>query len=222
VKFTKLAGVMVILAMMVAGVLIGCGEKQQQDPSSEVTIEEAGEASEASTETESEISEKEVAEEPGHESEPVNEEPKIDPGAGRPTAPDFTLADLSGSQHSLSDFRGKVVLLDFWATWCGPCRKEIPHLVKFYDAYSSQGFVILGVGLDKEANLSRFASEAGIRYIVLVDEKGVAGKPYGIRSIPRTLIIDKKGRIAFDHTGFPPGMEVEMEAEILTLLAEKY
>jgi peroxiredoxin len=138
----------------------------------------------------------------------------------RKAAVDFTLADLSGTPHSLSDYQGKVVLVDFWATWCGPCREEIPHLAKLYEAYGSQGLVVLGVGLDKEASLAEFVSENGISYVVLVDETGVTGNLYSVKGIPRTLIIDKKGRIAFDHTGFAPGMEVTMEQEIRTLLAE--
>ncbi|MEA3312136.1 MAG: TlpA disulfide reductase family protein [candidate division WOR-3 bacterium] len=218
-KFAKLAWVMVVT--LILGIGLGCSKKNLNDVPPVVPTEDVSTTSGTTELTDTSSPEPQF---PGQEEDTAKSStsPKPDPGANRRQAPDFTLADLSGSQHSLSDFRGKVVLVDFWATWCGPCRKEIPHLVKFYDAYSSQGFVILGVGLDKEANLSRFANQNGISYIVLVDEKGVAGKLYGIRSIPRTLIIDKKGRIAFDHTGFPSGMEVEMEAEILTLLAEKY
>ncbi len=213
-KLARLSGIIVILSILGSGLLAGCGNKNPSE-TPEVT-ERIPDTSSAS-----EVADTLLEGDEGNTTQ-TSTAPKEDPGADRRQAPDFTLADLSGSQHSLSDFRGKVVLLDFWATWCGPCRKEIPHLVKFYDAYKPQGFVILGVGLDKEANLSRFASQIGMNYIVLADEKGVAGKLYVIRSIPRTLIIDKKGRIAFDHTGFAPGMEVEMEAEILTLLAEKY
>jgi len=213
-KLARLSGIIVILSILGSGLLAGCGNKNPSE-TPEVT-ERIPDTSSAS-----EVTDTSLEGDEGNTPQ-TSAEPKEDPGADRRQAPDFTLADLSGSQHSLSDFRGKVVLLDFWATWCGPCRKEIPHLVKFYDTYSSQGFVILGVGLDKEANLSRFASQIGMNYIVLADEKGVAGKLYVIRSIPHTLIIDKKGRIAFDHTGFAPGMEVEMEAEIISLLAEEY
>jgi len=183
-KLARLSGIIVILSILGSGLLAGCGNKNPSE-TPEVT-ERIPDTSSAS-----EVTDTSLEGDEGNTPQ-TSAEPKEDPGADRRQAPDFTLADLSGSQHSLSDFRGKVVL------------------------------VILGVGLDKEANLSRFASQIGMNYIVLADEKGVAGKLYVIRSIPHTLIIDKKGRIAFDHTGFAPGMEVEMEAEIISLLAEEY
>lgn len=145
-----------------------------------------------------------------------------DPGTGRTKALDFTLADISGATHSLSSYRGKVVLVDFWATWCPPCRAEIPHLTRLYNTYKSQGLIILGVGLDKKSSISKFLLSNSISYVVLVDETSVTGGLYNIRGIPRTIIVDKKGRIASDHTGFSPGMENELEAEIKTLLAEEY
>jgi thiol-disulfide isomerase/thioredoxin len=115
-----------------------------------------------------------------------------------------------------------VVLLDFWATWCGPCKAEIPHLVKLYNKYKSQGLVVIGVGLDKQARLADYVKQNGVTYITLVDEKSASAKAYNVSGIPRTLMIDKKGRIAFDHTGYSPGMESQVEAEITGLLAEEY
>ncbi|MBD3286845.1 redoxin domain-containing protein [candidate division WOR-3 bacterium] len=149
-------------------------------------------------------------------------EPKPDPGPDRKAAPDFTLKDMSGKSHTVSAYKGKVVLLDFWATWCGPCKKEIPHLEAIYNKYKSQGFAALGIGLDKESNLERYLSKTPIAYTVLVDEKGVSGGLYGISGIPRTILIDKKGRIAYDHTGYRPGMENQIEQEVTSLLAEEY
>lgn len=215
----KLSGVMIVLLILGAG--LGCAKKNLNDVPPLVPTEDVPTTSGTTELTDTSSPEPRP---PSQEEDTAKSStsPKPDPGADRRQAPDFTLADLRGNQHSLSDFRGKVVLVDFWATWCGPCRKEIPHLVKFYDAYSSQGFVILGVGLDKKANLSRFASEMGMSYLVLADEQGVTARLYGIRSIPRTLILDKKGRIAFDRTGFAAGMEAEMEAGIISLLAEEY
>jgi len=213
-KLARLSGVMVVLLILGSGLLAGCGNK---NPSETPELTERI----PDTSSASEVADTSLEGDEGNTPQ-TSTAPKEDPGADRRQAPDFTLDDLRGNQHSLSDFYGKVVLLDFWATWCGPCRREIPHLIKFYDTYKPQGFVVLGVGLDKKANLSRFASQNGMSYIVLADEKGIAGKLYGIRSIPRTLIVDKKGRIAFDHTGFVPGMESEMEAQIRTLLAEEY
>jgi peroxiredoxin len=218
-KFVKIAGVMVVLSILGIGLLAGCAKKNPDDVLVTPPVTPAEDLSETSvTDTSSKPGP------PGQKGDTVETVavPEEDPGADRRAAPDFTLTDLSGNEHSLSDFRGRVVLVDFWATWCGPCRREIPHLVKLYEGYSSQGFVVLGVGLDKKAKLAEFARENRMSYVVLVDEKGVTGSLYAIRGIPRTLIIDKKGRIAFDHTGFAPGMEVKMEQEIRTLLAEEY
>jgi peroxiredoxin len=216
-RFAKIAGVMAVLAILEAGSLAGCAKRKGNDghvmppqPTSDtLTTPQVGDTS--------------LQSQPGQgEADTSNVSTPHDPGADRRAASDFTLADISGKEHSLSDYQGKVVLVDFWATWCRPCVMEIPHLIKLYEDYSSQGFVILGVGLDKKAKLAEFARENGMSYVVLVDERGVTGKLYSVKGIPRTLIIDKKGRIAFDHTGFAPGMEVQMEQEIRTLLAEKY
>jgi len=211
-KFAKITGVMIILLILGFG-LAGCkpkpADEDQANPIPDVPMSQAAQTPDSITEQVESDTESST-------------EPDSDPGKNRKQAPDFTLADLSGRLHSLADFQGKVVLVDFWATWCGPCRKEIPHLVKLYDTYKSKGFVILGVGLDRQSNIAKFVADNKISYTVLVDEKSVAARPYGVSGIPRTLIIDKKGRIAFDHTGFAPGMEKEMEAEIGTLLAEEY
>ncbi|MBN2378198.1 TlpA family protein disulfide reductase [candidate division WOR-3 bacterium] len=149
-----------------------------------------------------------------------NDTLRPDPGAGRKASPDFTLEDMSGKSHVLSAYQGKVVLLDFWATTCGPCKQEIPHLVALYNKYKSQGFVAFGIGLDKKSNLERYLGANPIAYPVLVDERGSAATLYGVNAIPRTLLIDKKGRVAFDHIGYKPGMEAQIEQEITALLAE--
>jgi len=147
---------------------------------------------------------------------------KPDPGVGRDDAADFTLSDVSGKSHSLSKYKGKVVLVDFWATWCGPCKAEIPHLADLYIKYKGQGFVILGVGLDKKASIERYLATTNVPYIVLVDEDSKSSKSYGVSGIPRTIMVDKKGRVAFDHTGYTEGMEDELDEEIATLLGEEY
>ncbi len=151
----------------------------------------------------------------------VNPVQTEDPGKDRKMSSNFTLLDLDGTSHVLSSYKGKVVLIDFWASWCPPCKAEIPHLVKIYEAYKNKGLVIIGVGLDKKANLAKIKAELGINYTVLVDEKSEAGRLYEVRGIPRTLILDKKGRIAADHVGFAEGMQKDLEQEITKLLAEE-
>lgn len=153
--------------------------------------------------------------------QPVTDQVEQDQSKDRKMSSDFTLVDLDGTSHALSSYKGKVVLIDFWASWCPPCKAEIPHLIKIYDAYKDKGLVIIGVGLDKRANLVKIKDELGINYTVLVDEKSDVGRLYGVKGIPRTLILDKKGRIAGDHVGFAEGMQKDLEQEIARLLTEE-
>ncbi len=147
-------------------------------------------------------------------------EKKEDPGKDRPVMLDFTLTALDGTPYSLSQFKGKVVIIDFWATWCGPCRAGIPHLIELYNKYHSKGLFIIGVGLDDTSRLRQFVSEVGINYPTLIDQdKRVAGM-YGIRAIPTTFFVDKKGRMAKRYLGFSANMVPEMEELIQNLLKE--
>lgn len=113
-------------------------------------------------------------------------------------APSFTLPDLSGKNVTLKNVtaKNKVTLINFWATWCAPCRAEIPDFVKLYTKYSSQGLNVLAVNLrDKPRAVSTFAKKAGMRFPVLMDTNGKIGDLYQIFSIPSTFIIDQKGTI---------------------------
>ncbi|MBN2378199.1 TlpA family protein disulfide reductase [candidate division WOR-3 bacterium] len=145
-----------------------------------------------------------------------------DPGKDRLKAPELTLPDITGEPHSLSTDSGKVVVAVFWAPWCGPCRKEIPYLVELYNTYNTQGLEVLSIGLDRRINLERFVSKNPIPYTVLLDEDASSAETYHVSAIPRSIVIDKKGRIAFDHTGYSPDSHKQLEQEIITLLAEEY
>lgn len=212
--------------LIVTGVLMftACGENQAED---EAALDTSG-AQQAMSENpgQNDISqndqEPEVTGQALEEDEESTTPPRPDPGAHRALAPDFTLTDLGGNTHSLSSYRGKVVLLDFWASWCGPCKVEIPYLITTYKKYRSQGLVVLGVGLDSKHLLNRASADLEITYPVLVDDRRITAQPYGIRGIPRSILVDKKGRMAFDHEGFRPGMEKGIEAEVKKLLAEEY
>jgi peroxiredoxin len=133
--------------------------------------------------------------------------------------PPFTLPDLDGNQVSLSDFEGKVVVLDLWATWCPPCREEIPFLVSLYEEFRDRGLVVVGVGLDDGGApvLKSFAEENGMTYPVVVGNRSVQAS-YGVTAIPTTFMIGRDGRIATKHVGFHPSIAGEMRSDVESLL----
>ncbi len=107
---------------------------------------------------------------------------------------DFELQDLSGATRRLSDFHGKVVFLNFWATWCGPCRFEMPSMEKLYKALKAKGLEIVAVNLQEDRkSVQRFVNEYGLSFPVLLDTTGRVGATYGARSIPTTYIVDREG-----------------------------
>ena len=132
---------------------------------------------------------------------------------------DFVVEDISGNDVALSDYLGHVILLDFWATWCAPCRIEIPGFIELYDKYGPDGFIVIGFDVDDPvAAIRSFAAELEMDYPVLVgadrdDVKDAYGPPVGF---PTSFIIDREGRICAEHTGFVP--KETFEAEILALL----
>jgi peroxiredoxin len=133
--------------------------------------------------------------------------------------PPFALPDLAGQSVSLTDFQGKVVVLDLWATWCPPCRQEIPFLVGLYEEFKDQGLVVVGVGLDQGGAgvLKPFVASNRVSYPILVGNPDVQ-KLYGVTGIPATFIIGRDGKIAATHVGFAPSMEEGLRAEIVKLL----
>ncbi len=148
---------------------------------------------------------------------PDTRTPRSDPS--RAVAPDFSLRGLDGDRYMLSEMRGTVVLIDFWATWCGPCRMSMPIFASLYDQYSHDEFTVWGIGLDGEASLRPFVQREGTPYPILIGDTNVQ-RSYGVRSIPTTLLIDKKGHVAYRHIGVRPGLEETLKREIAELLSE--
>jgi peroxiredoxin len=136
-------------------------------------------------------------------------------------APDFTLRTLTGPNLRLSEQRGQVVLVNFWATWCGPCRKEMPQLNKLYEKYHAAGFQLLGVNVDDDTRkAAEIAAKLGLAFPVLLDADKSASKAYDLSAMPSTVLIDRDGRVRYVHRGYLDGYEDTYDQQIRQLLKE--
>ena len=136
-------------------------------------------------------------------------------------APDFTLRAAEGPNVRLGEQRGRVVLVNFWATWCGPCRQEMPHLNRLYEKYRSSGFTLLGVNIDEDPRAAiELARKLGVTFPVLLDTDKKVSRLYDMSAMPATIVIDRDGRVRHLHRGYRDGYEKTYEQQIRDLLKE--
>ncbi|MBA4175558.1 MAG: TlpA family protein disulfide reductase [Leptothrix sp. (in: Bacteria)] len=136
-------------------------------------------------------------------------------------APDFTLKTAEGRNLRLQEQRGQVVLINFWASWCGPCLQEMPHLNRLHERYASSGFRLLGVNVDDNPRLAaQVAQRLGVKFTVLLDTDKAVVKRYDLGSMPGTVLIDRDGRVRYLHRGYRDGMEADYERQIRELVKE--
>jgi len=139
------------------------------------------------------------------------------------SAPDFTLKTIGGQEITLSGLRGKVVLLDFWATWCGPCKESIPHLTQLYKNYQDKGFELIGMSMDKSGDVEmvrRFVKSMDISYPIIMTPDEVA-RNYKVTGLPTTVLIDKEGKVREKIVGFNSAIGQQIVARVEELIAEK-
>lgn len=136
-------------------------------------------------------------------------------------APDFTLKSSLGDNLRLSEHRGEVILLNFWASWCGPCRQEMPLLNAINDRYSKLGFSVIGVNVDKDSALaSKLLKDIPVGFPVLYDNLSLVSATYDVSAMPTTVLIDRDGNMRYIHKGYKPGLEQTYEQQIKELLKE--
>ena len=138
----------------------------------------------------------------------------------RKAAPNFSLKDADGNAVNLADYRGKVVLVNFWATWCGPCEAEIPWFIEFEKKYKDQGFAVLGVSMDDDGwkSVRPYIASHKINYRIMIGSPLVSDQFGDIESLPTSFVLDREGRIASNHVGLID--KVDYQNEIVKLLQD--
>lgn len=136
-------------------------------------------------------------------------------------APDFTLPSLSGSNVRLNELKGDVILLNFWASWCGPCRTEMPLLDKLHNKYKAIGFTVLGVNVEENSEAAKgFLKENTVSFPILWDAKNEVSKKYSVAAMPTTVMIDRDGQVRYIHKGYSDGDEKVYKKVIKKLVRE--
>jgi peroxiredoxin len=136
-------------------------------------------------------------------------------------AADFTLKSREGVNTKLSELRGQVVMVNFWASWCGPCRQEMPLLEQLFERYQSLGFTLLGVNVDEDrAAADKMLRDVPVSFPILYDDQGKVSQEYQVKAMPSTFMVDRDGRIRYLHKGYKPGYEDDYQQQIRELLRE--
>lgn len=136
--------------------------------------------------------------------------------------PALALKDMQGQPRTLEEFRGKVVIVNFWATWCEPCVNEMPSLQKFNDRHADKGLTVVGVNLGEgAARIKAFTDKTGTTFPILLDRDGVAKKFWRVNGVPATFVLDSAGRIRYTHTGVLDFSDEKLTARIVRLLPRK-
>lgn len=136
-------------------------------------------------------------------------------------APDFTLPSSTGENVRLAEQRGQVVMLNFWASWCGPCRKEMPLLDEMSKRYGAAGFVLYGVNVEEDnTDAKKLIKQLGVTFPILYDAESKASSLYNVDAMPTTVLIDKKGEIRFVNRGYKDGDENKYRDQIRELIKE--
>jgi peroxiredoxin len=136
-------------------------------------------------------------------------------------APVFTLKSRSGKNLRLSDYRGQVVLINFWASWCGPCRQEMPLLENLYKRYNKLGFTIMGVNVDTDSTkANNYLKDMTVTFPIVYDITNSVSKSFNVNAMPTTVIVDRNGNMRFLHQGYRPGYENDYKKEVVQLIKE--
>lgn len=136
-------------------------------------------------------------------------------------AGNFTLKSATGENIQLSEYRGQVVLINFWASWCGPCRQEMPHLDAIYKKYEPMGFTVFGINVEQDRKMAdKILRDIPVTFPILFDDANVVSELYGVDAMPVTVLVDRNGEIRFRHRGYKPGYELEYDKQVRTLIKE--
>ena len=145
----------------------------------------------------------------------------VSAGIEKTSAPDFTLKSTDGNNLRLSEFRGEVVLINFWASWCGPCRQEMSILSELHDRYKSLGFTVLGINVEEDStDARRLLGKMPVSFPVLLDTTSRVSRQYDVVAMPSTVLVDRNGNMRYLHKGYKPGLEEEYLRQVRELIRE--